>query len=151
MSTLIQIASTGGSEYTEAIVNLTSAQILSLGTSPVTLLAAPGVNKYYDIDKILVEYTHNSTAYTFGFPLYLYLVGGDWMLLPTSFITTATTKWTRLNAWNTDSYGPGNAAVCRGTELNKELTLNTWNNTNPTLGNGTLRFKIYYKIVTFGT
>lgn len=137
--------------YGETIVNVTSPQILSTGTNPVELLPDPGVNNYYDIENLLVEYTHVTTPYTYGFPLYVYLVDGDWTILPTTFITQSLSKWTKINAWNTDSYGGGNAAVVRGTELNKKLTLNTWNNANPTLGDGTLRFIINYKIRTFGS
>lgn len=45
------------------VVNISSAQILTLGSSPVTLLTAPGANKYYDVKKVIVEYTYGTVEY----------------------------------------------------------------------------------------
>jgi hypothetical protein len=40
-------------QYTE--VNISSAQLLDIGDTPVTLLSAPGSNKYYDFDKFYLS------------------------------------------------------------------------------------------------
>jgi hypothetical protein len=51
-------------EYQETIVNISSAQILNMGTTPVELLPAPGVDKYYDVEKIIIENIFNLVAYS---------------------------------------------------------------------------------------
>jgi hypothetical protein len=53
-----------GSQYDETIINISSEQILNMGDTPVELLPAPDANQYYDIESIILEYTHNSTPYT---------------------------------------------------------------------------------------
>jgi hypothetical protein len=52
VTTLEQNPGGGGSDYTETIVNISSAQILAMGTTPIELLPAPGVGKYYEFDII---------------------------------------------------------------------------------------------------
>lgn len=49
--------------YSTTVVNISSAQILNMATTPIELLPAPGVNKYYDIDKIILEYTYGTSIY----------------------------------------------------------------------------------------
>jgi hypothetical protein len=49
-----------------ATVNLTAAQILSMFATPVSLVAAPGVNKVIVVDKILLRARRTSTAFTGG-------------------------------------------------------------------------------------
>lgn len=139
--------------YSSTTINISSYQILNMGTSPIELLPQPGVNKYYDIEKIILEYTHNTTPYTYTLPIYVYIIGGDWALLPQLFITQPTSKWVKLTSWNTDTYNSGGSfsAVVRGSGLNQSVTLNTWNNTNPTLGDGTLRVIITFTIRIFGS
>lgn len=48
---------------TTTVVNISSAQILNMTTTPITLLSAPGVNKYYDIEKVILEYTYGTSIY----------------------------------------------------------------------------------------
>jgi hypothetical protein len=43
--------------YQYAEVYISSAQILKMGSNPIELLPAPGVDKYYDFDCIILEYT----------------------------------------------------------------------------------------------
>ena len=138
----------GGSDYTEAIVNISSAQILSLGSSPVELLPAAGINNYYEIEKVILEYTHVSTAYNFGFPLFVYSNQGEYAAF-TGLIQNAQNKFVKLTAFNT-TYGSTYNAITNSNSLNEKVTLNTWNNNNPSLGDGTIRVKIYYKVITFG-
>lgn len=48
---------------TTTVVNISSAQILAMDTTPIELLPAPGVNKYYDIEKVILEYTYGTSIY----------------------------------------------------------------------------------------
>ena len=58
------ISNTGGIMPTQFIKkNITTAQILALNTTPIAIVAAPGVNKMVIIDTILYEYTFLTGAY----------------------------------------------------------------------------------------
>lgn len=47
-------------------VSLTAAQLIAMGTTPVSLIAAPGANKIIIVDEILFEMTRTGTAFTGG-------------------------------------------------------------------------------------
>ncbi len=53
-----------GSEATgvvSKVVDLTNAQVLALGTTPVTLVAAPGIGKYVDVISINLVFKYTAT------------------------------------------------------------------------------------------
>jgi hypothetical protein len=54
---------TGITEPSYTAVTITSAQTLTLFSSPVEILPDPGVNNYYDA-KFIAEYHHGTTSYT---------------------------------------------------------------------------------------
>jgi hypothetical protein len=136
----------GGSDYTETIVNISSAQILAMGTSPIELLPAAGAGKYYDIDKVVIEYTHVSTAYTSN---YIMLIndGGN-PLSYSQFSNSNSFVELTLNQTFVDVVeGVG---LSQMNTLNQALVLTTYDGVSPTLGDGTMRVKIYHKTITFG-
>lgn len=142
----------GGSEYTTAIVNISSAQILTMGTTPIELLPAPGANMHYDIDKIILEYTHVTTGYTFTGNPYLADSGGYWTLNLYDFTNEGANTIVRLNGLK-DYWAVGVTVndFKVGYEItNTSLRLTTDNSADPTLGDGTLRAIIKYKVRTFG-
>ena len=49
-----------------AVVALTAAQIIAMGTVPVAILAAPGAGKALIVENILFEITRTATAFTGG-------------------------------------------------------------------------------------
>lgn len=63
-NTGFKTASGGSEAYSTTVVNISSAQILAMGTTPIELLPAAGAGKYYEIEKVRFEYTHNTTNYT---------------------------------------------------------------------------------------
>jgi uncharacterized protein YegL len=136
----------GGSDYTETIVNISSAQILAMGTTPIELLPAAGAGKYYDIDKVVIEYTHVSTAYTSN---YIMLIndGGN-PLSYSQFSNSNSFVELTLNQTFVDVVeGVG---LSQMNTLNQALVLTTYDGVSPTLGDGTMRVKIYHKTITFG-
>lgn len=133
---------------TVATVDITSAQILAMGTTPIELLPAPGVNKYYDIEKIILEYTHVSTAYTSTETTLIYS-GCSVTPVHIDFLTQIS------NAVVESSNGGvltsvDSTSLSYPYALNQSLTLGTFNASDPTLGNGTLRAIITYTTRTFG-
>ena len=136
------------------IVEVSSAQILAMGTTPIELLAAPGAGKYFDIDKVIIEYLHNGTAYTVPSSPTFYLDGAFDAYIDKIILTSASNSVATVNAnsRNTITVGSGSGSVkivYNRDILNSNLIMGTTNGDNPTLGNGTIRVKIYSKTVTF--
>jgi len=149
--TIEDIAETlgGGSDYTETIVNISSAQILSMGTSPIELLPDPGLDKYYDIDKIVIEYTKGTTDYTTS-PLAVFY--GNFIKQIKNTLSGDLKQFAIIrDLYLTDLDIPNEYVTTRvGWEQTGAVELSTFDNVNPTLGDGTLRVKIYHKTLTFG-
>ena len=141
----------GGYTYTE--VSVSSAEIKNLFAAPKQLLAAPGANTYYDIDKIAIEYTFVTTDYTVVEPLVIrdtdnYL----WTFITETLISDGQSLYgvyREFFNWAVDGNTPANPVLGVGA-VNKGIELST-STTSPTLGDGTLLVKIWYKVKTFGT
>jgi hypothetical protein len=136
--------------YTETIVDISSAQILNMGTSPIELLPAAGLNQYYDIDKVVFEYTHITTRYTLGDNnrnMNLFGNNGSYLTDIYSGILRQTANSVSIvEIGNYSSETPSSGGFQR---LNDNIQLYI-SGGNPTLGDGTLRVKIYHKTLTFG-
>ena len=129
-----------------ATVTLTSAQILNLAATPITIVPAPGSNKTILLTNVLAHYRYNSTAYTIngaggnfliGFPgvtssAYLTILG------QTSFIDQTSDQYLQ-------SYAGGIAAFSASEQVNQPLQITVEN--DPKLGNGTVTLTILYSVV----
>jgi hypothetical protein len=115
--------------------DISSAELLAIFTTPKTILAAPGAGMYYKYRAIL-EYDYGTAIYTTSGGGELYLSQG-----------------------NADCYFPNNAikqifnTASEGTfygfaAMNTALILTS--QSNPTLGDGTCKLKLWYTIETFG-
>lgn len=134
-------------------INITSLQILGLST-PIELLPAPGIDKYYVIDRIEYKYTFNTLPYTLPSSPTLYLDGCFDSYIDKTLLTSATNAVCVINGnlRNTITVGSGSGAVKVITNkdvLNSNLILGTTNGENPFGGDGTIQIIIYYKIQTF--
>lgn len=133
---------------TTTVVNISSAQILTMGTTPITLLPAPGVGMYYDIDKVVFEYTHVTTPYTFSV--------GDSMLITAPSIGTVDVEifsiisFDAVIVFDGRQISPNNFAYPNLSALNVPSELRMASIVDPTLGDGTLRAIITYTVRTFG-
>jgi hypothetical protein len=120
-----------------------------MGTSPISLLAAPGVGFYYDIPKVILEYTHISTAYTYP---------GGAKRLGIGYAQSAVINADLLSDTNnrvciiepTKHQIEGSNTIHNTIELNRALSFSTDNFSDPATGNGTILAKIWYKIRSFG-
>jgi hypothetical protein len=159
-------ASLGGG-YEEVIVNISSADILSMGTTPIELLPAIGVNKYYDIDIIVFEM--NLSNYSLGGDtadfLKLDYNGADITHVISSKLIQSyepcilvIKNFYQKSTVNIVS-GPfgdlagavvePNSVIYPQVAVNN-ITLSTVDETNPTDGTDTMRAIIKYKVRTFG-
>lgn len=129
--------------FLKARVTVSSAELLTLGSVPKTIIAAPGSNLFIAIHKIFVSYDYNSVAYDFS--------SGE----------SPTFKWTSILAGFEIGYLDINLAgdfnmyldsyaVSGSTNLkaptNEALRLTTAAGTDPSVGNGDLDVIVYYTV-----
>lgn len=120
-------------------VTITSVQMLSIGSTPIEILPAPGASKYYDF-KVYFEYIFNTTPYT---------VTGQLQLIDNT--TKRVTNLFDINGQLTDRALVSDInSQNQFLSINSNLELTTSNGSDPTLGDGTLKIKIFYNIVDFG-
>jgi hypothetical protein len=151
-------------EYTEAFINISSAEILNLQATPVTLLESPGTNKYNIINSIVAEYTNNTTPYSVGNGIYIRVyfsgIGATfntplWLVEAQSLLEQPSNRVVYLdpaglqNTVNTIVRSTSSANDL--TLFNSELVLDSSGLIADSLGSdGTLTIKISYKTMTFG-
>ncbi len=146
--TIEDINDTVGSGYTETIVNISSAQILAMGATPIELLPAPGSGKYYDIDKIIFEYNYGTTAYTMdNITIDCQESFRDIRLLQNAFACFVIIDGKNFSTYDGSDYAFN---ITPEMVLNSNVEIYEKQGVNPTLGDGTLRVKIYHKTITFG-
>lgn len=140
------------SEWIETGITITATQLLTCGTNPIEILPAPGIGKYYEYEGIL-EYTYVSSDYNFGD-----VVG---ILGETSYggvyIIPSTAIWTTDKVIQFSSKSPTyvdstitDTIFSAAFNINEKIVLTTYNGNDATLGDGTIKIKLKYKIVTFG-
>jgi hypothetical protein len=127
-----------GYQYFTA-VTITSAQTLSIGSIPVQVLPAPGTNKYYDI-KAYFEYVFNTTAYS-----------STGTLVLADNTTKRVTNQFDINGQLTSRVFVSDMNFQNQfTTLNSQIDFTTSDGSDPTLGDGSFKVKIYYNIIDFG-
>ena len=142
------------SEFTTVVRRITSAQIKTMGTRAITLLPAPGANKYYVVNRVTLEYTFKTIPYIFPVSPVFYLDGCfdsyiDKTLLTSSTNTVATISGNLRNTYNVGTASGSTFVKTNKDVLNSSLIMSTNSSDDPTLGDGTMNVIIEYKIVTF--
>ena len=131
---------------TTTTVNITSAEILTMGTTPIELLPALGGSKYYDIEKIIFEYSFITTPYALVDKIMVFGTNTTYAIIKDNLITEPTNMQAVMSTPIIDpSVSPYFADP-----LNVSITLTIDNGTNPTDGDGTLRAIITYTVRSFG-
>ena len=121
-----------------------------MGTTPIELLPAAGVGMYYDW-YCYIEFTYGTIAYEFSVLDYIYVcntLSGEGSLTDYNWLTATYNGIEIVKPEPIQSDGSANFKT--GRLLNEGVVLTTWQQNNPTLGDGTLRVKIYHKTITFG-
>jgi hypothetical protein len=133
---LNQIAYTVGGYQYYSSVTISSGEILTLNSSPIEILPAPGTNKYYDF-KVYFEYYYGTTPYVANT---IYLVDGTGKYVTREVdIQGPDDSILISNMYSFANYSPVNSNI--------QLTTPT---TDPTGGDGSLKIKIWYNVVDFG-
>ena len=134
--------------YDYVSVPISSAQILSMGTSPISLLAAPGAGFYYDIPKIIIEYTYNTAPYSTS-AKQLVMSNAQVAIVEQTIITATSNRVAIIEPTKYDASALP-YIVHNVSQLNRALEFSTIDASDPTLGSGTMDIKIWYKIRSFG-
>lgn len=139
-----------GLQYTE--IDISAAQLLNIGASPIPLLAQSPAGTYHEPIKWIVEYTHNGIVYN--------IAGIDYFNIEevsSSNITRIETGMFTMGINNVTIANPYGLNVAVGlvvsnitVPLQTEYRLWTDSGLSPTLGNGTLKIKCWYIIRQFG-
>ena len=127
-----------------ASVNIPSASILTLFTTPVTIVAAPGAGKMIQVLSVNYSLTFVTTAYTVGGATVslTYNAGASPVIdnQAKSVLNAVASKMATVNATANTGTAPANVA-------NLPVTLSTVTS-NPTTGDGTFRVTVTYITVT---
>jgi hypothetical protein len=129
-------------------VDISSAQILALN-SAVELLPTSGVGNYYDIEKMIFEFSQGATDYAATADFQIFSNTSDYLVTMSRALITNTdgigNKAVKisLGQWNSESGTAGGGQV-----LNENLDL--FMSPAPTLGDGTIKVKIWYSVRAFG-
>jgi len=124
---------------------LTSAEILALATTPITLIAAPGVGKAIFVKNVYSRINYNTTAYSDNI-LYLNINGAtDNVGELNAFLKSTITKFSKFNIFS--DFLPSTTST--GFLENSALKISS--NTNPTTGNSTIDLLVEYQILDFNT
>lgn len=122
---------------------ISSAQLLTLGSVPVTIISAPGANKYLNIISVCVSYNYGSVAYDFSNaepPTFLVGSGNATHQIPYTIMNGGADFNGNVGPFNTGAssvvFSPTNTA----------LTLTTAAGTDPSTGDGDLDVVVWYTI-----
>ena len=137
------------SEWTEVVINVSSAQILSMGSKPIQLLPNAGDSKYYIFEGVL-EFIGSNTSYSVSAnKIRIYYVTsfyGAGCYFNKSFIESkgsSVIPFTSIPNVGTDG-------IQNGIGFNSSIFLSTDDGSNPISGTGTIRIVLRDKVKTFG-
>lgn len=135
---IADLASGGGDvELLETVVTVNTASILTLFSTPIEIVAAPGAGKYIDVYNVTVENYKGSVNFlNFSGLLFYYTdYAGD---IVTSVPVTASQNF----IYKPQYYYFYNIGI-----LNKGITIQALTQ-NPTTGNGYIKVRIVYRVIT---
>ena len=137
------------SKSRRATVTVSSAQLLTLGSVPVTIVAAPGANKYINPISIVVSYNYGTVAYVFaGTESPTFFVGSS-----NAFYQISTSAINGAADFNRKLFEFSSGVTGVPITTNTALTLGTADNGDPTAatGDGDLDVVVYYTIEDVNT
>lgn len=132
----------GGTVTYAAEIKITTAQILALNSTPITIVAAPGASKYIEVVSASANMTYVSAAYATNTTLQLINTGAD---VPQVTNTTILISTTSKNTKFIDGQTPtaGQTQIITNTALQVKVGTG-----NPTAGDSDITVYVLYRIIT---
>ncbi len=121
-------------------INLSSAQILALNSTPVQVIAAPGAGKVISALSFVIDYTYGTTTYS-AVTMVFSEVGGATTPIASNSIIIPRTSSTLIQVTPL-------AAVTSNAFLGDNAPIMVTAASNPTTGDGTMKITALYKIIT---
>lgn len=147
------VASGGGSDYTYSELTLSDTQMKTGLDVGFDIVAAQGAGTYLEYFGV-IEFNHNTTAYSMSDGLVVgnqNSYGGNYIADDLISSSEDRVIWFSSNGvGQEDSFTPG-VSTGYSVPLNEALRIFTYNGTNPTLGDGDILIKVWYKVKTKGT
>lgn len=125
-----------------ARITLTSAQILALNTTPITLVAAGGAGTYISVDEVVATLNAGTVAYTGANAANITYTNGS------GVAATGTLAAAFLNTTASTTGSVKAVAVAVTTPVVNSPIVISVGTANPGAGNGTMSLDISYRIVT---
>lgn len=133
-------------------VDLTSTELFALNSSPTTLKAALGTDQYYEPECITLEFSFGTTAYALTDNILIVMGGKNLAEIETSFITgtgAIPKKVVIIKDFVATIDSGSNVAVRDWYDItNSDIQITS--NADATLGDGTIKVKMWTTIRTFG-
>lgn len=133
--------------YQYATKTLTSAQILALGTTPITLIAAPGTGRAIFVKNVYFRLNFNTTAYASVGTMWIKNNGASDVVasITQQFLSSTITRF------GTASVSYDFAVNSSNTNILENADLRIYTSANPTTGNSTIDVLVEYQILDFNT
>jgi hypothetical protein len=129
-------------EYYEAELSITSAQVLALNGTPLTIVAAPGSGKYIDVVSATSQMTYVSAAYATNTTLQLINDGATVaQAQDTAILISTVTKNTKFQ--QVTAATAGQTQIIANTALQVKVGTG-----NPITGDSAIKVSVIYRIVT---
>jgi hypothetical protein len=141
--TIQQLQAEFGIDTLVAHVEITSTQLQSIGSSPKTIIAAPGTDKVIDLLSISIYGKYGTTTYDFSGDL-------EFDCNSTVFASLAAVTANSSQDFVQKLIIGGGAGNSLTLSANQDLAF-TASGGNPTQGDGTFFVNAYYRILTVGT
>ncbi len=123
-----------------SVINISSAELLSLNGTPKELVAAPGANKIIALHRIIIKYTYSTAAYATNTTLETIYAGTS--------ASPASAAGVIGQSVDVVSIGAISTVTSTSDLTNKALQLRV-STGNPTAGSGTLKVIVDYSIADF--
>ena len=132
--------------YQYSTKTLTSAEILALGTTPITLISAPGIDKAIWVKNVYGRLNFNTTAYS-NQTLRIKLNGADTMIGKIDLLLySSMTRSANFLIKSGDDLSFNNDTI-----IIENSALQIYTTANPTTGNSTIDILVEYQILDFNS